>query len=228
MNGLFLANAPLTEEAKDLGLTAELQDSCRVVYEKDQKGEGYVFHSLWHPQGEYGEDHIIMPVGSTYNGLTGLIPAGTEFANISGSKNDPKYKDPSSKYGELSWIKLIRQAYSANDLTYINDCCAERNKIYFTDPREGEKEKAIVCTNGGVGGNTVGTYMQGAHVTLGTKNENPGEGEDVLLVPLCIAHNTSKAMNGYGTGYYMKLGRALWAVKLKGYMKSPDTERSPV
>lgn len=221
MNGLFLANAPLTEEAKGLGLTAELQDSCRVVYEKDPKGEGYVFHSLWHPQGEYGEDHIIMPVGSTYNGLTGVIPAGTEFANISGSSHDPKYPHPRNPSWSISWIELIRRAYRAKDEDYIDECCAERNKIYFTDPREGEKETAIECTNGGVGGNTKETYMQGAHVILGTENKSPGRDANVLLVPLCIAHNTCEAMGGYGTGYYMKLGRALRAVKLKGYLKPP-------
>lgn len=221
MNGLFLANASLTEEAKGLGLTAELQDSCRVVYEKDPEGEGYVFHSLWHPQGEYGEDHIIMLVGSTYNGLTLMIPAGTEFANISGSTDDPKYPDTRNPDWSISWIKLIQRAYAANGITYINSCCAVRDKIYYKTRGGAEAEKTIVCTNGGEGDDDKKIYLHGAHVALGTVNLRPRSGADVLLVPLCKEHNTSLVMGGHGTGYYMKLGRGIQAVQLTGYMQPP-------
>lgn len=227
MNGLFLANAPLTEEAKGLGLTAELQDSCRVVYKKDPKGEGYVFHSLWQPQGEYGEDHIIMPVGSTYNGLTPMIPAGTEFANISGSTHDPKYEDTSSPDGELSWIKLIRRAYAANHVRYVNSCCAVRDKIYFKDQSGAETAMTVKCTHGGEADYDLKIYLHGAHVLLGTENLEPDSGADVLLVPLCKEHNTSKAMGGFGTNYYMKLGRDIRAVKLTGYMQPPRSGTLP-
>ncbi len=45
MKGLYLANAPATEQATEIGLTAEKWDECRAVYSKDEKGS-CVFNSL--------------------------------------------------------------------------------------------------------------------------------------------------------------------------------------
>ena len=232
MKALYLANAPMTAQALELGLTAEEWDKCRVVYEKDKDSDGYVFHSIWHPKGKYGGEHIIMPVGSTYVGLTNEFPAGTCFANVQWSSGDIQYDDPDFpaylKF-KLSWIKLIKKAYAAHAeacrkagrevKVYDADlCCAERDTIYHSD---GSPEFIFECTHGGTPGD--GYFLQGAHVLMGaTASGTVPKGGYVYLLPLCIEHNTY-VLEGHssGTGYYMKLERPMRAVMLGGYKEKP-------
>lgn len=227
MKAVYLANAPVTEQARGLGLTAEIQEQCRVVYEKDPAGEGYVFHSLWRPEREYNEKHMIMPVGSTYAGLTDELARGTCFANAEWSSNDPKYPHPDNPKWTVSWIGVIRSAYFAHAAEcrraglpveeYNADlCCAERDKIY---PSDGSREFLFECTNNGEPGE--GIYLQGAHVLMNATASAPvPKGGYVCLLPLCTAHNTYVLKEGSysGQGYYMKLERPMRAVLLSGYM----------
>lgn len=239
MAGLYLSSAPMTAQAQQLGLTAEIQENCRVVYEKDPEGEGYVFHSLWHPEGEYGENHIIMPVGSTYMGLTEEFPVGKEFANVIWSSTDPQYKDPyyPSHCGYmLSWIKMLRKAYAAHadkcrregkpvENYSAERCCAELDTIY---PSDGSREFLFECSNNGVPGE--GIYLHGAHVLIGaTESGTVKKGGFVHLLPLCENHNTYDLHDDkkWGQGYYMKLGRPMRAVLLALYMEKPIGPFSP-
>ena len=233
MEAKFLANAPMTAQALELGLTAEIQENCRVVYEKDKDSDGYVFHSLWHSKGEYGGEHIIMPVGSTYAGLSDELPAGTCFANVQWSSGDIQYNDPdypAYKNYKLSWIKLIRRAYAAHaeecrkaggavEVYDADLCCAERDMIY---PSDGSKQFLFKCSNNGKSGD--GYYLHGAHVKINATSSGTAPIDGVVyLLPLCSEHNTYvlKKDNSPGTGYYMKLERPMRAVRLNGYRKNP-------
>ena len=222
MKAKFLANAPaylpLTAQAMELGLTAEIQENCRVVYEKDKDSDGYVFHSLWHPEGKYGGEHIIMPVGSTYAGLSNELAAGTVFANVSRSSYDPKCPGPKETGNVSSWMELMSKAYEREGAEYdLDTCCAERNVIYRSS--DGSRVDGFTCTDDGTG------VMQGAHVFIGeTESHTADEGSMVYLLPLCIAHNVYKKLGGSGMGYYMRLERKMKAVILKGYMQKPQLQ----
>ena len=212
MKTLYCANAPMTAQAAKLGLTAEEWNECRVVYEKDKNSDGYVFHSLWTPGEEYGGDHIIMPVGSVYGGVTDELAAGTEFANVSQSSYDRKCPAPGEEENVSSWMELMNKAYEHEGAEYdLDTCCAERNVIYNSE--DGSRVDGFTCTDGGTG------TMQGAHVFIGeTRSHEAREGSTVYLLPLCIAHNVYKKLGGSGMGYYMRLERRMKAVVLNGYM----------
>ena len=226
MKALYLANAPMTAQALELGLTAEEWDECRVVYEKDKDGGGYVFHSLWSPKGEYGGEHIIMPLGSIYDGLSDEeFATGTCFANATDTKNDPKYH---GAVYDISWIEVIRRAY--RDTGYSAECCcAERNIIYRAKSND-VRIPGFACTNDGVPrydkDKSKCIYLHGAHVFMRVKeNFKPADDGPVYLLPLCAAHNTYSLDRGtWGQGYYMKLGRPMKAVKLRGFMHKPEGE----
>lgn len=218
MKGLYLANAPMTEQAAKLGLTSEITENCRVVYEKDKSGEGYVFHSLWHPEGDYGEEHIIMPVGSTYAGISNEYAKGTTFANVSLSTSDPKCPGPDPKHPEVvsNWMKLMRQAFEYCGESYdLDSCCAERNVIYNSN--NDSIVSGFQCTKNGMG------IMQGGHVLFNTKTAGTlAAGSNVYILPICTAHNVYRGLGEAGTGYYMTLDRNMKALMLKGYMQPPQ------
>lgn len=211
----------MTAQAMELGLTAEIQENCRVVYEKDKDSDGYVFHSLWHPQGEYGSEHIILPVGSTYNGLSKVYPAGTCFANAKETKYDPAYHDPLTDY-DVSWIALLRRAYRGTGYS-AECCCGERDTIYRADSDD-DKIPGFICTNGGVPDRGKKIYLHGAHVFMEQKkNIKPDKGGSVYLLPLCSEHNICTRVSAvFGQGYYMRLGCSMKAVMLKGFMEDPE------
>lgn len=57
---------------------------------------------------------------------------------------------------------------------------------------------------------------------MGTKiAQHVDKGERVNLLPICSAHNTGSE---HGTGYYMKLGRAMKTVILKSYLQKSMVE----
>ena len=214
MAGLFLNNLAHTESGVKLDLTSEQEELCRVVYRRhDEEKNIFIFDSLWLPEAEYSYNHIIVPIRSTYDGLSDEYPAGTCFANVEGSGHDPQYHNPYSPAGmqwKISWIALIRKAYNGTNYS-CTSCCANQTVYKSAD----NTSFIISCSS----------FMHGAHVLLGsTESKDPLKTKDaVFLLPLCSNHNTYSEITGhYGTGYYMKLNRNMKAVKLRGYMKEPE------
>lgn len=219
--------APITEQAKELGLTKEILENCQVVYVKDENSGGYVFHSLYQSGIKCEQEHMVLPVGSTYNGLSEEYPAGTCFANAKETTYDPKYRDPGAAF-DVSWIELLRRAYRGTGYS-VECCCAERDIIYRAGSND-DKIPGFICTNGGVPrydkDKSKRIYLHGAHVFMGVKeNFEPADDGSVYLLPLCAAHNICTLVSTtYGQGYYMKLGVPMKAVMLKGFMKKPEGE----
>lgn len=141
-------------------------------------------------------------------------PAGNCFANVEGSGHDPQYDNPYSPAGKnwkLSWIELIRRAFKGTNYS-CTSCCANQTVYKSAD----NTSFTISCSSS----------MHGAHVLMGsTESKDPLKTKDaVFLLPLCSNHNTySEITRHYGTGYYMKLNRKMKAVKLRGYMKEPES-----
>lgn len=219
MAGRFLTNLAHTEHGAILELTEEQEDKCRVVYRRsEEKPDIYIFDSLWDPDVDYSDEHIIVPLRSTYDGLSDEYKAETCFTNVQGSNSDKKYpKIPPMQY-DFSWIEIIRRAYAANGENYsTTSCCAEQGRIYRFGRKTPEK---ISCSD----------RMHGAHVLMEVNNTNiAGPHTTVYLLPLCSEHNTH-SLSGtatWGTGYYMKLGCAMKAVKLRGYMQNPEPGTLP-
>lgn len=219
MPNIFLNHLPHTEFGAKLELTAEQEEKCRVVYKASSENKNIcAFHSLWNPDEKYPDDCYIVPLRSTYDGLSDEYANGTCFINISKSTYDPKYIISGWKY-DVSWIEVIRRAYAAGKVNYsCSTCCAQnlvidiRNNNQFT----------LNC-----GGN-----IYGAHVLMNeTMSKEVKEWGNVFLLPLCNNHNTYDKNNNEkyhcGTGYYMKLNRPMKAVKLKGYMKKPKEGTLP-
>jgi hypothetical protein len=103
MPGIMMNLPPSLEGAK-LRLTAEIEQNCKVVYRRI--GENHMFAGLWNPNvAEYPDDCLIVPVTSTYAGLSDEFNAATIFANIIGSDQDEKAKFNGSTE---NWIELLR------------------------------------------------------------------------------------------------------------------------
>lgn len=219
MPNIFLNNLPHTEFGAKLELTAEQEEKCRVVYKLSASDPNkYIFHSLWNPDGKYPDDCYIVPLRSTYDGLSDEYANGTCFINISKSTYDPKYTMPGWIY-DVSWIEVIRRAYAAGKVNYNCSACCAQNLVIDTI---NNNKFTINCS---------GTIC-GAHVLINeTMSKEVEKGGNVFLLPLCDNHNTYDKNNNvkyyWGTGYYMKLSRPMKAVKLKGYMKKAEEGTLP-
>ncbi len=211
MPNIFLNSLPHTDFGAKLELTAEQEEKCRVVYKVSESDPNkYVFDSLWNPDEDYSDDCYIVPLRSTYVGLSEEYAAGTCFANVIGSTPDSRYS--------VSWIEVIRRAYATDRSNYnCSTCCAQN--LVFDD--KNNQPFNIDCD----------TTICGAHVLMGeTKSREVDEGGDVFLLPLCNNHNTYNKNNetyNWGSGYYMQLNRPMKAVKLSGYMKDPESGTLP-
>ena len=120
MPNIFLNHLPHTEFGAKLELTAEQEEKCRVVYKASSENKNIcAFHSLWNPDEKYPDDCYIVPLRSTYDGLSDEYANGTCFINISKSTYDPKYIISGWIY-DVSWIEVIRRAYAAGKVNYRN------------------------------------------------------------------------------------------------------------
>lgn len=211
MPNVFLDSCPYTEEGAKLQLTAEQEEKCRVVYRLDDKG-GAVFSELWNPEKEYSDEYVIVPLRSSFKGVTAdPFRAGTVFANMIGSSKDPR------PAGFEYWIDILR-----NNGIDARSCCAT-NAIYDPNTNQritadvwyydnGQTTKAPFACN---------TRMDGGHVLIGSKNSaSVAPGSTVRLLPICHRHNITQVsqFGHFGVGYYMKLGRDTQAAELINYL----------
>lgn len=193
---------PNAEEENALNLTRDSNEEIWVVYKPSERNRDfYEYHRLWDPETEYPDDYVAVPIGSVYGGKQ-FFSAGTKFANVEGSTDDPK---PDNL---RSWRKVM-QRYNLSDYT---TCCAELNTIYRSSDKS--TDGRFRCTNGGVEyidrsniENSI--WIHGAHVLMNAESSSTVVGGgSVYLLPLCKAHNTYDGITGrYGTGYFMKLKR---------------------
>lgn len=203
----FITQMEHTEEGAKLTLTEEQEKNCRIVYRRSEnKPEHYVFAGLWNPETEYPDDHVIVPLRSTYEGLSKPYDAGTVFVNVIGSHNDELPQ------GTSSWIDIIKDNLPDNYDCSI--CCAVRNKR-FKKENGVEQEIEMCCTGNG-------KAVVGGHVIMDTiYPDTVAEWGKVCLLPICKAHNTGP---GHGGGYYMRLEREMQAVVLQNYLHASKIE----
>lgn len=185
----FLTHMEHTEEGAKLTLTEEQEKNCRVVYRRSEEDpEHFVFAGLWNPEAEYPDDHVIVPLRSTYKGVGDEYDEGTAFANIIDSRDDP--------CTEGSWIKVIRDHLP--DGYDVEPCCAEKDTFY--DINTDTVMPGRQCTPGE-------NNIVGGHVIMETKTPSRvREESEVCLLPICRAHNTGP---GHGGSYYMRLRRKM-------------------
>jgi hypothetical protein len=144
----------------ELKLTAEQEELCKVVYRKsDKPGEPATFAGLWHPQAEYTDQHIIMPLRSEIADVVTLW-AGCQFVNVVGSTHDPK------PYPVRTWIELLTGYGSATDR-----CCVGNGVIQCSG-----RDAAMV------GGHVLLWYNP-------NPPNPPDPPNTVYLLPICNYHN---------------------------------------
>jgi hypothetical protein len=147
---------------KELKLTAEQEEQCKVVYRKSEKpGEPAIFAGLWRPDAEYSEAHLIVPLRSVFDRTEALL-AGQEFVNVISSSCDPK------PHGVSAWIDLLRDKNSETGY-----CCV--------------REGAFHCCRGS-NNNMVGGHVLLCPPARDTQaRTNPPD--PVYLLPICKFHN---------------------------------------
>lgn len=206
-----LVTLPSTEFGAEL--ERDGSEEFRVVYRPSERNpDFYIYHDLWYPEEDYPDGYIAVPFGSVYGGKQ-TFAAGTVFANVEGSTDDP-IPTPYPSWRQLMIAKISN----------CNTCCAETNTIYSS--ATGQRDTRFQCTNGGKEKPDrdwkKGIWMQGAHVLMNeTSSRKPPEGATVYMLPLCKNHNIYSAISGkYGTGYFMKLRRAQEVITLTGFIPS--------
>ncbi|MDE7195139.1 MAG: hypothetical protein K2O14_14415, partial [Oscillospiraceae bacterium] len=217
-------NLPPTEFGAKLKSNSD--EDFRVVYRPSERNpDFYIYHDLWYPEEDYPDGYVAVPFGSVYGGKT-MYPQGTVFANVEGSSRDTKPKDPDGNTC-TSWRQLMKAYNLANYTT----CCAELNRIY--DSATGAPLLNFSCTNEGEEKYDPDfnkcIWIKGAHVLMDeTASRKPPEGSTVYLLPLCGEHNIHKINpnSRYGTGYYMRLGRAQEVIILTGFIPSDTIQKA--
>lgn len=208
---------PNTEEEMALNLASDRSEEIWVVYKPSERNRDfYEYHRLWDYETEYPDDYVAVPIGSVYGGKQ-FFSAGTKFANVEGSTDDPK---PDNL---RSWRKVMQQ-YNLSD---YKTCCAELNTIYRSSDKS--TDERFRCTNGGVEyydrnhiENSI--WIHGAHVLMNAESSSTViKGGSVYLLPLCKEHNTYDKITGtYGTGYFMKLKRRQEVMILNNFIPSEN------
>ena len=212
----FLDNYPVSENCGSLELTEEQEKNCRVVYKLDDEGGAY-FSGLWDPDVEYSDEYVIVPLRST-GGKVNTIGWKTCFANVIGSKDDPKPP------GQTSWISYWKSLTGESGSScstdgkfyYINRACEmSYTKIFYPEEIDGQYEDTLVmaeCSKTIVGGHTI--------IAKAANTVPPGG--KVYIIPICDKHNLCypKRYSNWGTGFYMKLKKDTQAIELQGYLRN--------
>ena len=191
----MIDNLPVTA-SKNMKLTEEMIENCKVVYKQHEAGGNYCFYGLYDDNADYDDDCIIVPIKST--GCRVGEASGVEYANIIGTSDDKQIRSK-------SWTALL-----------------EENKIdtsrCMTDGKYYNKDGGLYTKNVN-GHDLVCKYEKrqggwaGAHVYPGKENKQARDlknDEQVAIIPTCFQHNKSYCGSpsqkvDTGTIYYMRL-----------------------
>lgn len=214
----FLDNYPVSENCGSLELTEEQEKNCRVVYKLDDEGGAY-FSGLWDPDVEYSDEYVIVPLRST-GGKVNTIRWKTNFANVIGSKDDPKPP------GQTSWISYWKSLTGES-----GSSCSTDGKFYYMNGAY-EMSYANIFYPEEIAGQHVdettvtakcSETIVGGHTIINTKAATPvPPGGKVYIIPICDKHNLchTTIFNNWGTGFYMKLKNHTKAIELQGYLSN--------
>ncbi len=219
---LFLEQYELTDEGRRLigEIPKEIIDKCRVVYEFNEKEEGWLFKTFWSPNEIYDENDIVLPLQSVYSGMD-ESNGPVVFVNVIGSSGD-SWKDDS--YIWKSWIGMLEAKYQLYNQThstnYCARCCCTDGKAYYYSSSGTETPIDNFCASN--------TYVGGHIIINETEPRRVGRNMNVDLLPICSTHNTAHIktnriidghMGGYDTGtdYYMKSIDKVLVMHMKNY-----------
>lgn len=223
----FLDNYPPSMKSADLALTEEQEKYCRVVYKLDGEG-GARFTELWDPDVTYSDEFVIVPLQST-DAQSVSISKDTNIANVIGSKSDrypEKYKDPNHPE-KNNWLHLWIMITEYKG--YLS-CCMTDGKFYTRG--ESILNKIILPVYNNTQKKweyhdnidaTCSTSLVGGHIIANaTEAAAPGYNQPVYIVPICSKHNIAITNKGgrFGTGFYMKMGDTVNAIRLIGYLNN--------
>lgn len=214
MKNIMINSMPHTEEGAKLHLSKEIADNCKVVYRLNAVKNGAHFVELWNPDIDYDVNHIILPLQSTFAGISDEYGKGTNFANVIHSSTD-------NCPGGGSWIQFLKIKLNPGKVINYDcsTCCAETNVIYQADSND---KKVVTSPSGKMFNCTVGGTIKGGHIVMDIKNATEvAKGGNVELLPICSAHNSfnnTGEQYASGQGYYMKLARPMRTVMLKNYL----------
>lgn len=213
----FLDNYPISEECANLVLTEEQEKNCRVVYKLDDEGGAHIFEP-WNPDVKYSDKYVVFTIRST-GAKRVLLRAGTKFANVINSVNDPRVDGK-------NWLKLWLDITGTR---FINECVTDNNfycigkdqkeysykMIYYPKYKSslGQREEsfeAATCFGSMVGGHIIIDTTSAAYVAPGGR---------VFILPICDKHNVAhKELDSrWGTGFYMKLSCDTKAAQLENF-----------
>ena len=179
----YLKDLPFTEEGKKLNLSDEDRERFRLVYKKE--GEDWILHDIFGEGDEYGDDCIVVPLESVYNGYLDFDP-GWKFANVVGSVSDPKPN------GHKNWIGFWSDMYKKEKKAEpVIKCYTDSNMYGICPP------KRCICN----------TSIIGGHIILGEEPKKCNVESTVYIVPICKAHNNQKQG-------YMQTAETTFAAKL--------------
>lgn len=209
----FLKNVPITEEWNRMKLhenvESTIKEQYQVVYKKSTENGKWCLYNLYNNDISYNDDYVITTVGSVCHGIC-LVDKGTPFVNVVGSTGDPRPEG-------VSWIGLMRIVYDAlgKDKRLLESCCTDGNYYipYNTPNGIMWNTRENICGTGIVGGH----ILPNQTVSVECK-----EGSTVLMLPICISHNSSMY---HGAGYFMCTKWNIWALVLDQYLQSEKIQR---
>lgn len=197
----YLKDLPFTEEGKKLKLSDEDRERFRLVYKRE--GEGWILHDIYEKGGEYGDDCIVVPLQSTYNGYV-FFETGRVFANAKGTSNDW-----SPIAHDIAWITFWECMYLAvvGQVPQNIHCCTD-GAMYFYENYYETQVPVLGCDHW----DDRSFSAVGGHVILEPAPRDVYLNNDVYIVPICRHHNVPKKEIKDG---YMKAAKETFAVKLK-------------
>lgn len=154
---------PYTEQGAKLALTAEQEETCKVLY-RNTEGDLYEFAGLYDPDipdEDYPDGLIALSLKSALKEIT-LVKKGTKVWNVEGSTKDPWHGNPYANWIQIWEDELVREGCQHNRKCYVN----------------------------GSAGINCNTPFCGGHMVM-TNNTKPDYGTDgaVHIIPICNAHN---------------------------------------
>ncbi len=205
---IYWNHLPATKESAKLQLTPEMEEQCRLVYEKEEGGDRYVFCSFWDPEQkemyEVGR-HIVVPLRSVYGGIFNYQD-NTVFANVLGSSS----KSQKDSCPSTSWIQLLMAHGISCDSCVMDECFYDSRdlsgKTYFVD----KNKKPYKC----------GGTIDGGHVICDFHAQEMPKNSSVYLLPICHLHNVSCMDDTHrnGSGFFMMPKKSGQGIVLNAYL----------
>ena len=206
-----ITKLPNTLQGEKLKLTEKQEKELLLVYSKNENGF-LEFKELYNPQISYSENDFIIPIRSVYGDIK-VITENITFANIIGSKDDPKPKP------FTQWIDLMYSALCAflsdEDYVrgYLGNCITDGNFYH---------DNNLINHSKNCGGNIVG-----GHILFGDTPSTINSGSQVYLLPIC--HNHNMWYDRQGGKKYMKAQGSqdnhIYVVVLNNYLEFEKTEQ---